>query len=129
MPAGDAGSWELSISLTKTPGETNLKFLTDIRWILLLNEHSYKEFANEDNAVLVKSNGKIDCDDGKFFIKGNSFNQGQMFSWDEDDFIDGCEEAIKRFQSSPKNEAGVKLQEAFSLSKTVDALLDHIEDL
>jgi hypothetical protein len=94
---------------------------------VILNEHSYKEFANEDNSVLVESKGKIDSYDGKFFIEGAPFNQGQIFSWDEDDFIDGCEEAIKRFHSSPKNEAGLKLQEEFPLSKTVDTLLEYVE--
>ena len=96
---------------------------------VILNAHSYKEFANEDNSVLVEPNGKIDCYDGKFFREGTPFNQGQIYTWDEDDFIDGCELAIKRVESSKINEKGLELQDQFPLSKTVDALLDHLKDM
>ena len=96
---------------------------------VILNAHSYKEFANEDNSVLVEPNGKIACYDGKFFREGTPFNQGQIYTWDEDDFIDGCELAIKRVESSKINEKGLELQYQFPLSKTVDALLDHLKDM
>ena len=96
---------------------------------VILNAHSYKEFANEENSVLVEPNGKVDSHDGLFFKEGDPYNQGQLFKWDEDDFIDGCEEAIKRFESNPINESGLKLQEDFSLSKTADILLQKIGDM
>jgi hypothetical protein len=96
---------------------------------VMLDAHSYKEFAREDNAVLVKPTKKIDAYDGKFFNEGSSFNQGQIYTWDEDDFIDGCDQAIKRFESSRVNEKGLELQDEFSLSKTVDTLLKYIEDM
>jgi hypothetical protein len=59
-----------------------------------------------------------------FFKKGADANQGQIFSWDEDDFISGCEEAIKRVESSRVNEEGLKLQEKFTYSKTVDRIVE-----
>ena len=96
---------------------------------VMLDAHSYKEFAREDNAVLVKPTKKIDAYDGKFFNEGANFNQGQIYTWDEDDFVDGCDQAIKRFNSSQLNEKGLELQDEFSLSKTVDVLLKHIEDM
>ena len=96
---------------------------------VMLNAHSYKEFANEENSVMVESNGKIDGYDGKFFLEGNAFNQGQIFTWDEDDFIDGCELAIERVRQSKLNEKGLELQDKFPLSKTVDVLLDYLEDM
>ena len=96
---------------------------------VMLNAHSYKEFANEENSVLVEPDGKMDIYDGMFFKEGDRYNQGQMFKWDEDDFIDGCEEAIERYKSNPINEKGVKLQEEFHVSKTVDVLLEKIESM
>ena len=44
------------------------------------------------------------------FTKGQPYNQGQFYDFDEDDFISGCEEAIKKVQASPNNDAGEKLK-------------------
>ena len=91
---------------------------------VVLDAHSYKGWANENNSVLVPPSGKIDSEDGMFFKKGSDFNQGQIFDWDEDDFISACEEAIKRVEKNSVNEEGLKLQEEFTYSKTLDKLLE-----
>jgi hypothetical protein len=90
---------------------------------VILNAHGYKNWASEENAVLVNPSGKVKCVDGLFFLEGGEYNQGNIFDWDEDDFIDGCEEAIKRVESNKVNSAGLKLQEDFAYSKTLDAVL------
>ena len=90
---------------------------------VILNAHSYKGWANEKNSVLVTPSGKVDSHDGMFFNKGADFNQGQIFDWNEDDFISACEEAIKRVERNPTNEEGLKIQEDFTYSKTLDSLL------
>lgn len=94
---------------------------------VILNAHGYKEWADSKNSVLVESSKKIDCYDGVFFGKGGAFNQGQIFDWEEDDFIDACEEAIKRVRKNPTNNEGIKLQEAFSYKNVyneIQKLLD-----
>jgi len=93
---------------------------------VILNAHAYKEWATKENSVLVEPCGKIEAYDGLFFHKGQNFNQGNIFDFNEDDFISGCEEAIKRVQDSPVNDAGLKIQKDFSLEKTVDKLLPLI---
>ena len=57
-----------------------------------------------------------------FFKKGNPFNQGQIYDFNEDDFIEGCEKAVKRYQESPVNTEGLKLQDQFTYSNTVDKI-------
>jgi antibiotic biosynthesis monooxygenase (ABM) superfamily enzyme len=94
---------------------------------VVLNAHAYKEWANEKNATLVQPTGKIDSEDGMFFRKGEAFNQGTIFDFDEDDFISACEEAIKKAESDRVNREGLKIQEDFHVSKTTDALLTHME--
>jgi hypothetical protein len=91
---------------------------------VLLNAHAYKDWADRSNSVMVDSLSKIECYDGIFFKKGMPYNQGKIFDWNEDDFIHGCEEAIKRVKSNPVNEEGQKLKDKFSYEKTVDALLE-----
>ena len=91
---------------------------------VILNASAYKEWATEENSVLVEPNGKEDSADGVFFKKGNPYNQGNIFTFDEDAFIDGCEKAIDRYKDSPENTSGLKLQEDFTYSKTVDAIME-----
>ena len=40
---------------------------------------------------MVDPSGKIDSVDNLFFRKGHPVNQGNIFDWDEDDFINGIE--------------------------------------
>jgi glycosyltransferase involved in cell wall biosynthesis len=94
---------------------------------VILNAHSYKEWANEKNSVLVEPNGKIPAYDGVFFKPNEEFNQGNIFDFCEDDFISGCEQAIEKYNKNNLNSEGIKLQEDFSLEKTLDKLLPLID--
>ena len=95
---------------------------------VILNAHSYKEWANAENSVLVNPKGKEPAYDGIFFHKGQEWNQGNIFTFDDDDFISGCEEAIKRVEKHRVNQEGLKLQKEFSLDKTLDKLLPLITE-
>lgn len=93
---------------------------------VILNAHGYKDWADEKNSVLVAPSGKQEAYDNFFFHKGAPFNQGNIFDFDEDEFIAGCEKAIKRFEANPVNEAGLKLQEQFSKEKFVKTVLENV---
>jgi len=90
---------------------------------VILNAHSYKDWANEDNACLVNPSGKIEAYDGMFFRQGMNVNQGNIYTFKEDDFIDGCEKAIKRFESNKVNSNGLKLQDEYTIENTVSKIL------
>jgi hypothetical protein len=96
---------------------------------VILNAHGYKEWANEINSVLVEPKGKINSADDVFFKKGGRFNQGDFFDWSEDDFIDGCERAIKRHGISQANEEGIVLQKNFTYKKMVDRILKELKEI
>ena len=91
---------------------------------VILNATSYKDWATSENSVLVEPNGKEESADGVFFKKGNAFNQGNIHTFDEDEFIAGCEKAIERYKSQPINKEVIKLQDKFSYSKTVDKITE-----
>jgi hypothetical protein len=91
---------------------------------IILNASSYKGWANADNSVLVKPSGKIEVYDGIFFQKGAPFNQGSIFTWDNDDFLNACDTAIEKVNKNRLNNEGLKLQEKFTLSNTVNAILN-----
>ena len=93
---------------------------------VILNAHGYKGWANEKNSVLIDPCGKIDSADGMFFHNGNNHNQGQIFDFDEADFISGCEKALERYENDPVNQEGLKLQEEFSKDKLLDNVLSTL---
>ena len=96
---------------------------------VILNSHGYREWADEINSVLVEAKGEIDSHDGIFFEKDSLFNQGTFSDWNEDDFIDGCERAINRYNIEPTNKDGEQLQKRFTYEKTVDKLLNELENI
>lgn len=92
-----------------------------------LNASAYKGWANEKNSVMINPSGKISSIDNVFFRDGEAFNQGDIYDFNEDDFIAGCKEAIKRVESSRINREGLKLQEEFTVGKFTDKVLSHLK--
>lgn len=93
---------------------------------VILNATGYKQWTNEKNSVLVEPSGKQPIYDNTFFKEGGQFNQGNMFVFEEDSFIEGCEKAIERYKNKSLNEEGLKIQKDFPVSRTVDLLLEKI---
>jgi hypothetical protein len=91
---------------------------------IILNAHAYKDWANKDNSVLVNPCGKIEAFDNMFFHRGQPFNQGSIFDFDADDFINACELAIDRVNKNRINSEGLKLQEEFNVEKMADKILE-----
>lgn len=96
---------------------------------VILNAHSYKDWANEKNSVLVNPSGKITAYDGKFFNEGQAFNQGNIFDFNEDEFISACETAIGRVENNRLNEEGVKLKDRYTYSQTLDVLESFVKEI
>jgi len=94
---------------------------------VILNAHSYKEWATPENSVLVNPNGKEEAYDDMFFHKGQPFNQGNIFTWNEDEFINACEIAIERVKSNRENISGIALQEKFNKESFVDSIINTIQ--
>lgn len=94
-----------------------------------LNAHAYKEWMNEDNSILIQPNGKIPCYDNIFFKQGMEFNQGNIFDWDEKEFLEGLDKVEMRYKNNPINKEGLKLQEKFTYSKMVDSILEIMKNI
>ena len=89
-----------------------------------LSAHAYKDWMTEENTVLVKPNSKIPCYDNMFFREGDNFNQGNIFDWDENDFMQALDQVEARYKQNPINTEGLKLQEKYTYSKIVDSILE-----
>ena len=96
---------------------------------VILNATGYKEWATEDNSVLIQPNGKVKLYDGVFFKEGMPFSQGSGYDWSEKDFYDALDKAVNRFKANPVNEEGLKLQNKFTYKNTVDKILSELSEL
>jgi len=92
---------------------------------VILNAHSYKGWATEENCVLVNPSGKIESYDNMFFKKGSPYNQGNIFDFNHNEFLTACDKAIERVKINRINEAGLKLQDKFTFEKMVDSILNY----
>lgn len=91
------------------------------------NCSSIKDWAEQSGAVLVEPNGKEPVYDGIFFFPGRDFNQGNIFSFDEEAFLTACDTAVERFKQNPVNEKGLALPETYTWAKTTDTILEALK--
>jgi hypothetical protein len=94
------------------------------KWSVVLNATAHKDWATENNCILIQPSSLKDCYDNIFFKKGAQFNQGQFFDISDEEM----EAAILKSVSYAKtpNEEGVKLQKEFTYDKTVENILSVI---
>lgn len=94
------------------------------KWSVVLNATAHKDWANDNNSILVQPSSLKDCYDDIFFKKGQFFNQGQFYDISDEEM----ENAILKSVSYAKkpNPEGVKLQTEFSYSRTTDSILSAI---
>lgn len=92
-------------------------------WPVALRGTAYLDYLNDENAVLVSPNGKQVAHDGMFFQNGNGnpWNQGNLFTWADEDFVVAMEEAEKR-AATGINVKGLELQKV-TYRETVDVLI------
>jgi hypothetical protein len=62
-----------------------------------------------------------------FFKEGHPFNQGSIFDFSVDEFLDACDVAINKAKNNPINENGLSLQEEFTWEKTTNLILENIK--
>ncbi len=95
--------------------------------IVALNASGYKGWVNEENSTLVSPSGKISAVDNIFFKQGDQVNQGNIYDFDEDEFIAACEKAIEKTKANRVNEAGKKLKDEFSYAKMLDKIIQDLD--
>lgn len=95
------------------------------KWSIVLNATSHKDWASGQNSILVNPDGKEPSHDGVFFHNGHDFNQGNIYTWDEDEVVEAFEKGEKLART--ENSEGLKLQKEFTYEKTLDNLLKVID--
>ena len=94
------------------------------KWSIVLNCTAHCDWATKSNCILVDPEGVEGSVDGVFFKEGDLFNQGNIYSINQDTIIEKMVEAEGKVGT--RNNEGVKLKEKFTYSKTLDGLLSKI---
>ena len=96
------------------------------KWSIVLNSSSHKDWATDNNSILLQPNGKELAADGLFFGQDTLFNQGNIYTFDTDEFISAMETAESKAETI--NEEGLKLQKEFTYEKSLNKILELIQN-
>lgn len=94
------------------------------KWSIVLNETSHKDWATEDNSILVSSNGEQDCEDGVFFKNNTEFNQGTFYTFDENEVISAMEKAESKVGQI--NTSGTLMSQIFTYKRSLEQILSVV---
>ena len=93
---------------------------------IILNANIYKDWANNENSILIEPSRKISAYDEMSFFKGLHYNQGNIFDFNEEELIEAYSKAIERVKNNKININGLKLQEEFSKEKFVNNIINTL---
>lgn len=96
------------------------------KWSMVLNGTSHKDWATNENSILIEPNRKIPAEDGVFFNKTGDFNQGNIYDFDDEYVSHKMDEAVSR--SREYNEEGTKLRDRFTYESTIDNIFKSINN-
>jgi hypothetical protein len=91
------------------------------KWSIVLNCTSHKDWATKDNSILIEPSGAMPCADGVFFSEAQPFNQGNFYTWTEEEAIQAMEKAEEKVGQI--NTEGVKLGDKMTYSKALAQIL------
>jgi hypothetical protein len=99
------------------------------KWSVVLNATSHKDWATDQNSILVNPSAKIEAYDGTFFNKGSDFNQGCIYDFNEDQAIAAMEKAVTLVEAGKINEQGKITRQNFTYEKSVRQIVSIIKGI
>jgi len=90
------------------------------------NCSSMSDWANNENSVLVEPSGMAEVYDNIHFHKGGLYNQGSVYTWNQNDFEQALDKSVKNYLSNPINHQGLKIKEKYTFTKTLDIILKNL---
>ena len=95
------------------------------KWSVVMNATAHKDWATNDNSILIEPSRMKDAHDGIFFNKGHEFNQGQFFDISDEEMENAILSSLP-YAKKPNLE-GLKLQKTTTYENTVDIILSAIK--
>lgn len=95
------------------------------KWSCVSNCSSHKDWATNENSILVEPDGFAEPYDQAFFVKGEEFNQGLIYKISKASIEKAMTDAVKKAKTP--NENGVLLKSKFSYENMLNSILDICE--
>jgi hypothetical protein len=97
------------------------------KWSVVLNCSSHKDWANEDNSLLVSPSGKEPAADGMFFHDAGDFNIGNKYTFDKEEVKEAMKEAENKVRAKQENKLGLETGKEMTYEKSINKILEIIE--
>jgi len=97
------------------------------KWSIVSNYSAHKDWATDKNAILVEPIGIQPCYDNYFFRPNQPFSQGNYCQLSEESLVAAMEEAERRAKTI--NSQGLLLQEKFTYKKSIEQILQKINEI
>lgn len=94
------------------------------KWSIVNYATGHKDWATEQNSIIVKPTSKIPCYDGIFFAPNNAFNQGNFWAYSDEQLVDAMVRAEKFAKTV--NVEGKKLCSTHTYEKCVETVLSKL---
>jgi len=94
------------------------------KWSVVLNATSHKDWATEKNSILINPSKLKNSHDGRFFVKGQAFNQGDFFDITDEEMESAILKSVE--YAKKENPEGEKLKNEFTYEKTTETILNVI---
>ncbi len=96
------------------------------KWSVVLNATAHKDWANQENSILIEPSRMKEAHDGIFFHKGHPFNQGEFFDITDDEMQSAILKSVD-YAKKP-NPKGEELKDKFTYRATTESILKIIND-
>jgi hypothetical protein len=91
------------------------------KWSIVLNGTAHKDWATEDNSILVQPTGEQESEDGVFFNKNSPFNQGSFLDFDEESLLNAM--SLAETKAGQFNSSGALLGQTFTYKRALEDIL------
>lgn len=95
------------------------------KWSLVLNHTAHKDWADQENSILIDVSKKREAYDETFFRKGEIVNQGDFFELERDTLEFYLDYSLKFYKKTNQN--GLLLQDKFSYEKMLSKIFQICE--
>jgi len=97
------------------------------KWSIVLKCTGHLGWATKENSILIEPSKLKDCYDNRFFRKGDQFNQGQFYDLEDSELESAILDSVGYINK--ENTEGLKLQNQFKYSDTVETILNKMNTL
>jgi hypothetical protein len=96
------------------------------KWSIVYNHTGHSSWATKENSILLEPKGTEEAYDGLFFNRNSKWNQGEIYTFDEEQVSTAMDMAVDLHKET--NEGGLKMAKQFTYENTLNSIKKVIEN-